>query len=365
MKKSKKFLFAGLFSALYLCMPSYGATETEDLSPPKSLIRLSASAKESEQKEGCWTTFKRHATSCLKHTKAAAQQVLPVLEFALPFIQDAELRKTIEGAIQTAKKGANLIQFNEDGSLNLPDGTELANTVLLVFSDKVTLFTEESKMFLPLIMSFLPETDYKTKMILTGYIATVDDPSTPYLLGFDNFNGKVQLRAEGTAFPVKAVSLFTEQMPETSQEKLKTYFSEYQEASKLRTEKEKETKKRATGTFLKPDSSILKDYNTLIENNPAFKLADVAEDILKGKASLVETIQNQAETIQQDNLPNSSHSSLNPIQEEDDTLLSPASVSSAPQAQTEEKESEIEPAPREEEEGSKALLLQNAHSSEV
>ncbi|MFN7662630.1 MAG: hypothetical protein ACK5PQ_02765 [Alphaproteobacteria bacterium] len=285
MKTSNNLVFAGLFSALYLCMPtSYGALQTDETASARPLIRLATS--DDQKTKGCWAGFKKAATSCLKTTKAAAQQVLPMLEFALPFIQDEELRKTMELAIRTAQKGSNLIQFNEDGSLKLPDGNELSNTVLLVFSDKVTLFTPESKMFLPLIMSLLPETDYKTKIQLTGYIATVDDASTPYLLGFEPEGGKVQLISEGTAFPVKAMSLFTDKTPVTTQEKLKTYFSEYQEASKLRTTQEASTKKRAPGSFLKSDSSILRDYKDLISKNPAFKLADLAEDILKGDFSL-------------------------------------------------------------------------------
>lgn len=288
MKKSNNLVFAGLFSALYLCMPtSYGAPQTDETASARPLIRLTTT--DDQKAQGCWAGFKKAATSCLKTTKAAAQQVLPMLEFALPFIQDEELRKTMELAIRTAQKGSNLIQFNEDGSLKLPDGNELSNTVLLVFSDKVMLFTPESKMFLPLIMSLLPETDYKTKIQLTGYIATVDDASTPYLLGFEPEGGKVQLISEGTAFPVKAMSLFSDKTPVTAQEKLKTYFSEYQEASKLRTTQEESTKKRAPGTFLKSDSAIVKDYNDLISKNPAFKLADLAEDILKGDFSLDNT----------------------------------------------------------------------------
>ena len=214
-----------------------------------------------------------------------------MLEFALPLIQNQEIRKTIETAIKTAKQSARLIEFNEDGSLKLPDGSELANGVLLVFSDKVSLFTEESKLLLPLVFSLLPDTDYKTKMLFTSYVATVDDPSTPFLIGFDSEAGKIQLFNEGAAFPVKGLELFTKETPVTSQTMIQTYFNEYLTASKKRTEAEMVTKSRAKGTFLPANSILLSDYNKLISTSPVFKLAEIGEDVLKGNFSLEEMLQ--------------------------------------------------------------------------
>lgn len=283
MPKFQKILLVGLFSAFsFYSLSQASSNEQGDLaSSVKPIFHPGIPSVEERPTNGCFPRFKETLTSCLRRTKKAGSAVVPVLEFALPFIQDDHLRNTLNSAIKIAQSTTNSIQFNEDGSLKLPDGTQLQNAVFLVFSDNSKFFTEESKMFIPLVVSQLPTSDYRLKMRLIGFIALVDNPTTSYLLSFEDKTGEVGLMNEGTTLATQSFSLFDPSIESSARQKLGAYFSEYITASQARTQAERHTQgQRTPQSFLDPKGGILTAYKALVAQNPAYQFAHLSKEIL-------------------------------------------------------------------------------------
>ena len=330
MKKTKKIIFAGLFTALYLLpLEGFSAPTEEDrasnssttgvhgdlptpaiqdietvTTKPTSLGLMELKTKPDDTKgcKGCLLRFGRG----LKVTKKFLNEnVLPYLELALLFVDDAETATKIQTAIDLTKAGSKLIQFNEDGSIKFEGGKlrgqTLANAVVLLLGDKSGLLTDESHMFAALVLSKLPKSDYESMIKLIGFLALGDNPATDHILTFDAKTGSVGLNRGRVMQPEQTFSLISEEMGATARDQISPLFEEYIMASKARTAVETkvdgEKRRRAEGNFLPSEGRIIPAYADLIKKDSTYRLVDLAVEVVTGKKSVTKTTKELAALI--------------------------------------------------------------------
>ncbi len=301
MKNVKKIIFAGLFTALYLVpTTTFGSTEEQPVAPVTAPVRTTATmplrllrADEQTTQQGCWPRFGK----CLKRTKSAVQQVLPVVEFVMSEFLTGELKEKAELAIGVMKKSSKLVTINDDGSIVLPDGETLANAVVLTLNQYVGALTDESEMLISLLLSVLPEGDYQSKTKMISYLALGDNPKTPTLVKFNPETGDFGVGI-GKASSHLSINLFKDTTPQ-AQALIKDWMAEYLKAATVRTAQEEATPddKRAPGLFLPKEGKIVSAYRNLVESTPAYQLVELAQNIISGDASVVDALGNWVETL--------------------------------------------------------------------
>jgi hypothetical protein len=296
MKISRKILCAGLLSTLLFSNPNAFAATADEIAsippaPRRNVYKIPDQPEAQTGCRGCLLTTGR----LLKKAKGVLEtDVLPMLRMATLFIQDEDTRKTLEDVISVAEKGSKIankaLRFNEDGSVEFiggkMNGKTLANAVLLVVNDNLGVFTDESEMLLSLVLDALPEGDFKTKMLFTTFLAAGDNPRTDNIISFDPETGNVGLLISPKAItPTQTIKLFGD-IEDTKRRSLGQHFAEYIAACEARTAAEAETRERDPHLFLKKEAdggTILRDYTTLITEHPAFEVAKIAKNVLRGE----------------------------------------------------------------------------------
>ncbi|UNM06490.1 MAG: hypothetical protein H6925_02015 [Holosporaceae bacterium] len=218
-----------------------------------------------------------------------------MVEFVAQEFLEGDLKEKAELAIGVMKKSSKLVTINEDGSIVLPDGETLANAVVLTLNQYAEILTYESEMLISLLLSLLPEGDYQSKTKMISYLALGDNPKTPTLVKFDPETGDFGVGA-GKAVAHLSINLFKDTTPE-AQTLIRDWMAEYLKAAKVRTEKEKAPgDTRAPGLFLPKDGKIVPAYRALVEGTPAYQLVELAQEVISGKASVVDALGNWVET---------------------------------------------------------------------
>ena len=307
MSHSRKLLFAGLFSALYLCMPSsYGAAayDTVITDAPSATTPVRPAVPTPAVQEAtptCWDSFTSGVRSCLQKTETAAHTLLPILQNdVLPILQivamnlnkDSEEAKQLNHVISGITAGTNIANMAFDpntGTLTLPTGTTIANALWYLWNEKSSTFSDDSTALGGVIIDRWMKDiggDTKKYATISGrlvqlvlLLSQADDPKTPYTPAFDADTGIVKLVSTSTPAPLIEVPLFGRDTTVDTATFLKACFAEFVPAYQARTMAEEQTKARIPGTFLPAEGTVLTTYNTLRAGNTLYKVIQAAESM--------------------------------------------------------------------------------------
>lgn len=304
MKYSKKILLTGLCAVLYFTTPDTAIAATAEEGPTPVMapvakqrvpFRFMAAEEQATGCQSCWRGFGR----CLKKTKGYLKELGPILEVALTFIKDEEVRGHAQTAIKLLKKGSKHVEVDEEGNITFLKGDlkgqTIANALMLVVNDKAELLTDESEMMLSLVLSQLSEGNIEDKIKFIGFLAASDNPDTSFHITFNADTGHVGLAKGKSLVPIKYVGLFEDGMADETKNVLRAYFAEYTRAVDERTKAEAASDGvRSTAIYLPKDGKVLKDYETLVSTNPNFELVKIAEEVIRGDKSVVAALEDVA-----------------------------------------------------------------------